>query len=278
MNWLKNLNAMPRLMSSFGVLLVLTLGISYLAISNLSAANDRVQALYQEDMKGVIAVQNIAASKLDVARLVRDAIVKIDDPAAVSEDLGSIKSAYSSMHSNLETAELCFYTKEGKGMLANIRDAQPKYEQSVNSVTVAIEAKDPVRARANLLGIAAIAAQMSTDIDSALKLKETTSEEKFQANNQAYQTTRTTMIGAAVISLVLGVILSIVIARGFSLPLGQAVAVLEQVADGDLTVSLDVDTRDEVGRMAGALNRAVEKLNSTLQEVADSAANASSSS
>jgi len=65
-------------------------------------------------MKGVIAVQNIAASKLDVARLVRDAIVKIDDPAAVSEDLGSIKSAYSSMHSNLETAELCFYTKEGK--------------------------------------------------------------------------------------------------------------------------------------------------------------------
>jgi len=38
---------MPRLMSSFGVLLVLTLGISYLAISNLSAANDRVQALYR---------------------------------------------------------------------------------------------------------------------------------------------------------------------------------------------------------------------------------------
>jgi hypothetical protein len=32
MNWFKNLNATPRLMSSFGVLLVLTLGISYLAI------------------------------------------------------------------------------------------------------------------------------------------------------------------------------------------------------------------------------------------------------
>ncbi len=36
MNWFKNLNAMPRLMSSFGVLLVLTLVISYLAISNLA--------------------------------------------------------------------------------------------------------------------------------------------------------------------------------------------------------------------------------------------------
>ncbi len=278
MNWFKNLNATPRLMSSFGVLLVLTLGISYLAISNLSKANDRVQALYQQDMKGVIAVQNIATSKLDVARLVRDAILKIDDPAAVATDLDSVKSAYASMRSNLQEAELCFYTKQGKAMLADIKEAQPKYELAVSSVIVAIEAKDAARAKANLLGIAAIAAQMTTDIDSALKTKESASEEKFQANNQAYQTGRTLMISATAISLVLGVILSIVIARGFSVPLGQAVAVLERVADGDLTVALDVTTKDEVGRMAGALNRAIEKLNSTLQGVAESAASASSSS
>ena len=278
MNWFRNLNATPRLMSSFGVLLVLTLGISYLAISNLSKANDRVQALYQEDMKGVIAVQNIAASKLDVARLVRDAIIKIDDPAAVAADLDSIKSAYASMRTNLQDAEQCFYTKDGKAMLASIGDAQPKYEQAVSTVSAAVEAKDAARAKANLLGIAAIAARMTTDIDRALKLKESASEDKFQANNQAYQTGRTLMITATAISLLLGVILSIVIARGFSVPLGQAVAVLERVADGDLTVALDVNTKDEVGRMADALNRAVEKLNSTLQEVADSAANASSSS
>ena len=53
MNWFKNLNATPRLMSSFGVLLVLTLGISYLAISNLSKANDRVDSLYHVDMVDV---------------------------------------------------------------------------------------------------------------------------------------------------------------------------------------------------------------------------------
>jgi len=72
--------------------------------------------------------------------------------------------------------------------------------------------------------------------------------------------------------------LSFVIARGFALPLGQAVVALEKVAGGDLTATLDVDTQDEMGRMAGALNRAVERLNSTMQEVAEGAANASSSS
>ncbi|MFY9855271.1 MAG: methyl-accepting chemotaxis protein, partial [Terracidiphilus sp.] len=103
-------------------------------------------------------------------------------------------------------------------------------------------------------------------------------QDRFDQNNSSYQSARTLMLSATAISLLLGVILSIVIARGFSLPLGQAVTVLEKVADGDLTVTLDVNTKDEVGQMAGALNRAVEKLNSTLQEVADSAGNASASS
>ena len=77
MNWLRNLNATPRLMGSFGVLLVLTLGISYLAIINLSKANVRVQGLFQDDLKGTIAIENIAIEKLDIARQERDAALYI---------------------------------------------------------------------------------------------------------------------------------------------------------------------------------------------------------
>jgi methyl-accepting chemotaxis protein len=42
--------------------------------------------------------------------------------------------------------------------------------------------------------------------------------------------------------------------RQISVPLNQAVEALIKVADGDLTVSLEVHTADEVGRMAEALN------------------------
>ena len=42
MNWFKSLNATPRLLLSFGVLIFLIAIISYLSLSNLSQANDRV--------------------------------------------------------------------------------------------------------------------------------------------------------------------------------------------------------------------------------------------
>jgi methyl-accepting chemotaxis protein len=63
-----------------------------------------------------------------------------------------------------------------------------------------------------------------------------------------------------------------------AVPLEQAVAALLQVAKGDLTASLEVNSTDEVGQMARALNDALTKLRATLQEVAETAATASTSS
>jgi methyl-accepting chemotaxis protein len=278
MNWFKNLNAAPRLMLSFGVLLLLTLGIGYLAITNLSKANDRVQSLYQNDMKGIIAIEGIDTSRIDLAKADRDAYVKIDDQASVTADIAAVRADFNLMRSNIEVADQCFYTREGKEILADMRQSLPAYEKSVEAAITAIEAKDLPGAKAAFYALAPLAAHMSGDINQALKLKEAVAEEQYQTNLSSYHAARNLVIAGSVLSLVLGLILSFVIARGFSLPLGKAVEALERVADGDLTASLDVDTNDEVGRMAGALNRAVEKLNNTMQEVADSAANASASS
>jgi len=278
MNWFKNLNAKPRLMSSFGVLLVLTLGISYLAISSLSKANDRIQSLYQKDLRGVIAVELIDTSRIDLAQKDRDALIKIDDQASVATDINAVRADFGRMRTGIQDAEQSFLTKEGKDIIADMRENLPAYEKSVEAVITAIEAKDTPGAKIAIYALAPLAAHMSADIDHALKLKESHAEDRFQENLAAYDTARSLVIGAAALSLALGLILSFVIASGFSVPLGQAVATLEKVAGGDLTASLDVGTHDEVGRMAEALNSAVERLHSTMQQVTESAANTSDSS
>jgi methyl-accepting chemotaxis protein len=278
MNWFRNLNAMPRLMSSFGIMIVLTLGVGYLGITNLSNANDRVEGLYEKDMRGIIAVEVIVDGKLDIARQARDAIININDPAIVTADNEAIKADFVAMHSGLQSAEQTFYTKEGAATIIEIRDTLTAYERMVGEVTVAVVAKDPALAKAKLLGITDTAAQMSKSINTALQTKKTLSDEKFQSNNKAYQAARTQIVTTVAVSVLLGLIMSFIISRGFSVPLGKAASALEQIAEGDLTASLDIDTRDEVGRMATALNSAVQRLNSTMQEVTDSATNASSSS
>jgi methyl-accepting chemotaxis protein len=278
MNWFKNLNAMPRLMCSFGVLLVLTMGISYLAISNLSKANDRVDSLYHVDMVGATHANGITINVTTIRGDDLNAMFRASDAAAVAASEKDELAMAAELHANLDAADKLFVTAKGMEQLAIIRKALPDYERAQADVFRALKARDISAADAAL----ASAVQYRTIIldasNVARTLKADHAEELFQTNSQAYQTARTLMISSAIISLVLGVILSIFIARGFSVPLGRAVIALESVAGGDLTVSLAVDTEDEVGRMSVALNAAVEKLNSAMQEVTDSAANASSSS
>jgi methyl-accepting chemotaxis protein len=198
-----------------------------------------------------------------------NAIYRASDAAAVAASEKDEIAVMAELHANLDEADKLFLTKKGMEQLAIIRKSLPDYERAQAELFSALKTRDTAAADTALAAAVQYRSIILGASDVARTLKTDHAEEEFQANGQAYQSARV---------LFLGLILSIVIARGFSVPLGQAVDVLERVADGDLTVALDVHTKDEVGRMAEALNRAVEKLNSTLQEVAESAARASSSS
>jgi methyl-accepting chemotaxis protein len=265
-------------MSSFGVVLLLTLGIGYLATTSLNDANNRMQGLYQEDMKAVIAAETITIDRLDLARQTRDAIIHINEPAIVTADMAASRPDLEGMQSSLQALQQSFHSKEGIDIVAELGKTLPGYQQGVVGIVAAIQAGDVATANTRQSALGPVAAEMSAENLRAGHLGEQLAEEKFQTNKLAYQSARIVLISACLLALAFGVILSFVIARGFSMPLANAVVALEKVAGGDLTVSLDVYTHNELGQMATALNDAVAKLNSTLRNVADSAANASSSS
>jgi methyl-accepting chemotaxis protein len=82
---------------------------------------------------------------------------------------------------------------------------------------------------------------------------------------------RNAIVTIAIIALFALTVVAFLIARGIIKPLGQTVKVLEAMATGDFTQRLDINTTDEIGQMATALNQAVEGMNSALQEVSTAA-------
>ncbi len=84
---------------------------------------------------------------------------------------------------------------------------------------------------------------------------------------------RTWEVGAAIIALAIaiGLGLALFISRSVSGPLQTSVEVLEGVGRGDFTQRLDLKSADEIGRMAAALNQAVDNVSTALGEVSVSA-------
>jgi methyl-accepting chemotaxis protein len=278
MQWFKNLNATSRLMASFGVMIVLILSISYIAISNLSKANDRVSSLYRMDMQGTMRADDIMINILGAARYALHAIVHESEPAAVAQDEKDATATIQELRKNLDEADKLFVTKKGQEELAAIRVVVPAFDQTEIAVFEALKKNDLSLAKQKIDELGKIRKTILDASEAAQATKLERAQQQFEDNNSGFRTSRTLMVSASAVSVVLSLILAFVIARSFSLPLGQAVEALQKVAEGDLTVSLDVHTKDEVGRMAGALNNALEKLRSTLEEVSSGAMNASAAS
>ncbi len=278
MQWFKNLNARPRLMLSFGVLLVLIVVVSGLAIGNLASANARIDYLYNTDMVGSTWASAIT---LDIYAIKGDdlnGVARITDQAAVAASEKDELAVMADLHASLDQADKLFVTPKGKEQLGMIRRTLPAYEQAQADLFRALKAGDMAAVEAPLAAAVKYRTVVLDASNVARSLKDDHAKQQLDENNSAYQSSRTVLISSAVVAVGIGIFLAFAIARGFSVPLGQAVDALEKVAAGDLTVSLDLDTKDEVGRMATALNNAVEKLRSTLEEVSQGAMNASAAS
>jgi methyl-accepting chemotaxis protein len=93
-----------------------------------------------------------------------------------------------------------------------------------------------------------------------------------------YSRSRTLMIVALLVGAALAITLAALVGRMIVRPIRKVSAVLERLAAGDLTARAGIDQRDEVGRMAAALDAAQDSLREVMASVADSATAVAASS
>ena len=95
-------------------------------------------------------------------------------------------------------------------------------------------------------------------------------KEKAEAQS-AYDSARTLIIALIIAGLLLGVGLAMGVARLITKPLARAVKVLLAIRDGDLTARTGMRGKDEVGRLAEALDTSTESMAAMVRQVGDNA-------
>ncbi len=82
----------------------------------------------------------------------------------------------------------------------------------------------------------------------------------------------------SLVSILLGILIAWGLSRSITRPLAEAVTISERVAEGDLSMHVEVRSKDETGRLMAALALMVDKLTQTIGEVRSAADNLSSAS
>jgi methyl-accepting chemotaxis protein len=102
-------------------------------------------------------------------------------------------------------------------------------------------------------------------------------EDRLAVKSAQTSATRTILV-SGLLALVLLTGLGWLVARAIVRRVRHAVDALEKVAGGDLTLQLEIDSRDETGRMAHALNSALGRLRGSMSSIGANATSLASAS
>ncbi len=108
---------------------------------------------------------------------------------------------------------------------------------------------------------------INTSMEALQAAEEADADEMTAEGNRAYQRSRWITLSGLVIGFVVAAFVGFGVARLIRRQLATVSAALRAVADGDLTVAAEVRSRDELGQMAQAVNRAREGLQTTVRQL-----------
>ena len=281
MNWFKNLNAMPKLMLSFGLILAFTAGIGLTGVYVLSSQSADNDLLFKRDVTGLMTIKEVEATKAKIATTSMNAIIvarRANPKEEVDKQQKQFNELFSQLQEQTKAVSAIVYRPNLKSVVNQIEAALPEYQQRSRRIFEFARNGDSVHATAALASNADLIANLNSLVTDAAKIKLSNLQDYRATVTERAKAARATMLWLMGLSLVLGFSLSFLIARGFSRPLVAAANLLEKLSNGDLSHRLSVTTHDEIGKLGGSLNRAMESMNRALAEVSTSAKNLSTSS
>jgi methyl-accepting chemotaxis protein len=116
------------------------------------------------------------------------------------------------------------------------------------------------------------------DAENLVAANRSAAEENSQKVQNAVNSARTGVLGGNAVSLLIAICVSMFIVRSINGPLRIAAGLINQVAQGDLTHTVEETSTDELGQMLTAMNGMVANLRNTVSEVTTASGNVASGS
>ncbi|HMK50249.1 MAG TPA: methyl-accepting chemotaxis protein [Thermodesulfovibrionales bacterium] len=268
-----------KLNATVFLLLIITMGITgYQGIRSVSGTTIR---MLHSEAKIAENSARAGADVLGLRRFEKDLYLNIGSREKEAEYLAKWRELSKNLADRIDDLDKVAQTQGDRELVKAMRENLVKYEAGFNSVRSLIESgkiRTPQEANAAISKYKDVIHKMEEDA------RDFASEgNKRMASIESLVSSTTVraisiMAVLAVICIFLGLGISTLMARSITNPINEAVEVSNRVSAGDLTVSIEVKSQDETGRLLAATKTMVDKLKEVITNVKSSSDNLASAS
>jgi methyl-accepting chemotaxis protein len=264
---LQNLKIGIRLGLSFGVVLLLLALISGIAYWRIGQIDSGVDDITEDKFPKVVLASNIINNINVTARALRNAAL-VKQPEEVAKELERTMDARKKVATDFEKLDKMMQSESGRKLFEKSQETrkitlvdQNKYIDLLKSgkKDEAIEVMLTAIRKSQGDYLKAVSDIIDHQSESMKKTGEMTGQLAMQ--------TQTLVLTLGLCAFALAAVFGIWVTRSITKPINEAVGVADELANGNLMVKIEVDSKDETGMLLTSMKNMVGKLSNIIGEV-----------
>ncbi|AJH01202.1 methyl-accepting chemotaxis protein [Clostridium beijerinckii] len=276
MRWFNNLKIKYKLQISFFIISIFIAVVGVIGILSVSKINSNSNALYEKDFQVLKNLQdfnsNTLHSRLEILNLLNS-----KDFSKVSQTISNIDGYRDKNNEILKIYEQSDMNEDENKIYKEIKSDLTDYRNSSDKIISLASDGKYDEAMSFSKESANIREKLTNNIDKLVKITEQKASDKSLSNNKVNNKSFYIMITTIILGFITAVLLGVIIATIISNNLKKVLLYAQHLEEGDLTQKIEISSKDEIGSMARALNKANENIRRLISVIIDGSNDISSS-
>ncbi len=286
---MNNMKVATKLALGFGLVLALMVMIVIVAMVNMASMNGNTEEIVKDRYAKVARMTIAITNTLDNGRSLRNLLL-VDTPAEIEKNKQDIQDRRAKNSKALNEVDKTINTPKGRELMDEITKVRSelnhKYDVLYGFVDKVSDDFNNTKARDEarhylLKEFAPTNTAFVKAMQAMADFQDNKMVEEADMAVASYEQTRTMMIVISLIAALMGIAAGYLITRGLTRQLGgepgYAAELVTKIANGDMTVNVEVKQGDTTSMLA-AIKSMVEKLSQIIGEVNGAATNIASAS
>ena len=264
----------------FAFIIMMTGGMSFMAIGSLSNLNDELNKMVTGPAANSQHAGALQISILTALRNNKNALLT-NDQQQTNAFIEKARAVYPVIEQELAALQQAKNPKivDAVQKFAMLYPSWKDQMEQINALALRNTDEDNKKAAQVSVGdFAALTGQLTDSGNAIIKGSSEQMTETSEATDALYDSSRQLLIGATMGLLLFSIAVATWISISISRGLSKANTVIREVSEGDLSKNAVVTTRDEIGDMLGSVNTMIERLRGVVGDALSASDNVSSGS
>jgi methyl-accepting chemotaxis protein len=277
---IKNLNMSKKIMlaPAVAILFLFSFGlVAYIGMFQQKSAVNHIINRFESQQKSSVIMNDVTYVHASLFRLIEWAYSRFDQ--AKIDNLGKeqVKTLESTMETINQSIDSKTSTEEEKLLYQAVLEALKEYKIKAESI-IDLATSDLSIASLYMAAADEKFQVLNKKMDELSDLERDLSKKQYDFSIKSFESVVAVLLIVLAVAVFLSVVVSLLMSRFITKPLIEAVQIAGRISEGDLRVNVEVSSKDEIGRLYGALRNMITKLNGVVTDVKTAADNVAAGS